>query len=601
MSDFLVVVGDGPLARRWWQQGLRIAAELGFGAPSAELIRDGVAAAAFGRRRSQGTALAARDDGGAHWLLAAGSWFRPGGLRPGREDDLLDLVARAGIADVARQTDGFFVLVDGDGRRCRVATDAIGSHHVHARRGDGATAIAGSALWLAALDDSELDPVGCQEMLTTGVIYEDRTPWLAVRALPAASVVEFDADASRTLAQHSPIAAALPFALDGEAAVEAFGSAMTAACERVGAAFERPVSDLTGGWDSRLLCAFLIRAGLPFETTVTGDERSPDVRISQRIATVTGVAHHVLPLRTMPTADEVFDAAALTDGLVNAIGYARVLRVHRELAPRFSASLNGSFGELARGYWWELLQPGADAIGELDAAKIAEQRYAAGASAWPLWPTESRLEPVAHFRDLVARTDRVLDGQVPLGLRLDAVYLRLRMRSWQGRIASATDRLWPALSPMIARDVLGATLSTRPAMRARDHLARAVLARYAPLLARLPLERGGPAMPRRIGNCWRFTPELLRFARRAAAKLVGRSGRTLEETAAPRLALWRSDRIRDTLDADRMVLGDHVDRRELGRLLERMRADTLARELDFGNLLALEIALRRARELRVGV
>src|SRR5690606_29235511 len=172
------------------------------------------------------------------------------------------------------------------------------------------------------------------------------------------------------------------------------------------------------------------------------------------------------------------------------------------------------------------------------------------------------------------------------------------MRSWQGRIASATDRLWPCLSPMIARGALNAVLSTRPAMRNHNRLARAVLARYAPVLARMPLESGGPAMPRRLGNAWRFAPELLQLARRAAARLRGRRGRTPEETAAPRLALWHSERIRAVLDPGRMVLGDELDRGELGRVIEGMQAPSLPRETEFGNLLALELALSRARELR---
>lgn len=591
MADFLIVTGSGEAAERWFETGLRVASSQGFGPPTHSIVRPALRAAVFARRGSDRAPELVEE--GPRWALVSGTC-----LVPDAAAALLD----QGVDAIASQADGAFALARGDEHGAELATDPIGTHHVHARTGRGVSAFAGSALWLAALDDDELDATACEEFLATGVMYEDRTPWRAVRALPAATRFALQADGAHVLSRTWRPEDVEPASLSGNEAVEAFGTAMLESCSRLGARVERPVADLTAGWDSRLLCGFLMRTGLPIETTVTGPADGDDVVLSKRIAAHLGIQHLVLPLGAPPTADEVLDAVELTDGLVNAIGYARILRVHRTLSARFGASLNGSFGEVARGYWWEILRPSPEHTSRLDPVAISRARYAAGAPDLSLFGNGERQGPVEHFADLIARTDRTIERDAPMSFRLDHTYLRLRMRSWHGRIASSTDRLWPCMSPMASRAALDVLLRVPTAERIANRFARQVLARFAPRLAALPLESGGPALPRTLTNAWRFTPEAIGFARRAFKKLTGQRtyARTLEETAAPRLSLLADDRIGDRLRASSMALGDHVDRGRLQAVLDAMRAPEWPHDLAFGNLLALELALERARTLRRG-
>ncbi len=591
MADFLIVTGRGPDAERWFDTGLRVAAAQGFGPPARAIRSDGLRAAVFARRASERAPELVGS--GERWSLVSGTCLVPEAAKT-----LLD----EGLEAFTTHADGAFAIARGDETGAELATDPIGTHHVHVRVGRDVTAVAGSALWLAALDEDALDPTACEEFLATGVIYEDRTPWRSVRALPPATRFAVSAQGVRPIGRTWSPEDLAPGSLQGSAAVETFGTAMLDACTRLGARIERPVADLTAGWDSRLLCGFLMRAGLPIETTVTGPADGADVLLSKQIAAHLGIQHLVLPLGAPPTADEVLEAVELTDGLVNAVGYARILRVHRTLSARFGASLNGSFGEVARGYWWEILRPSPEHTGPLDPATISRARYAAGAPDLGLFGPDVRPSAVEHFADLIARTDRSVTGQVPMSFRLDQTYLRLRMRSWHGRIASSTDRLWPCLSPMASRGALEALLRIPTAERISNRFARRVLAQFAPRLARLPLESGGPALPRTLTNAWRFTPEALGFARRAFKKLTGQRtyARTLEETSGPRLALLSDDRISDRMQASTMALGDHVERERLAAVLTAMRAPEWPHDLAFGNLLALELALERARELRRG-
>ena len=596
MTDFLVVVGAGPGADAWFERGLRAAASAGSGAPAFDVRGPRVRAAGWARRNRTGGATAVDRE---RWLIASGTWFSDDGTSSGDETLLLRALRERDPAVVANGLEGFFALAHGDRSTATIVTEPIGGRHVYARTGHGVVAAGTSALVLAALDATALDPTGCQEFLATGVMYEDRTPYAAVRALPPAAVIALEGATWRVQARTWSIRLLDPETLDADEAVEAFGSAMTSVCRRVAKTLPRPVADLTAGWDSRILCAFLRSANVGFETTVTGNDDDPDVVLSSRIARSVGLRHHVIPAGEPPDFDELSRSVALTDGLCNALGYARVHRVHAELSRDFGASLNGSFGEVARGYWWELLGSDPADVAPLDAELIARRRYAADAARVALWSPAEQLDPVPHFTAVIRRLDAEL-ACGPLSFRLDRAYLRLRMRCWQGRIASSTDRMWPCLSPLMFRSALEPLLRTRASARRNNRLARAVLARFAPDLAKMPLESGGPAMPRTPWNAWRFAPEGLRFTKKVAKRLLGQRthARTLEETAAPRLALWADERVHDLLDARRMVLGDHVDRDALAALIQTTRAPSLEPELLFGNLLALELGLRRLKSMR---
>ncbi|MBI5853546.1 MAG: hypothetical protein HZB39_21260 [Planctomycetes bacterium] len=592
MTDFLVVVGNGLGADAWFERGLRAAANAGSGAPTFDVRGPRVRAAAWARRNRSGGGTAVDRE---RWLIASGTWFSDDGTSSGDEAQLLRASKERDPASIGNGLEGFFALAHGDRTTATIVTDPMGCRHVYARAENGIAAAGTSALVLAALDTTALDPVGCQEFLATGVMYEDRTPYAAVRALPPAAVIALDGGTWQLRARTWSIRSLDPETLDANEAVEAFGSAMTAVCRRVARALPRPVAELGAGWDSRILCAFLRKADVGFETTVTGRPDDVDVVLSSRIARRVGLRHHVIPAGAPPDFDEIVGSITLTDGLCDALGFARVHRAHAELSRSFGASLDGSFGEVARGCGWELLGSRPADLASLDAEPIARRHYAADATPLALWSPTERLDPLPHFTALVRRLDAELECG-PRSFRLDRLHLRMQMRCRHGRIAGSTDRHWPCLSPLSFRSALEPLLRTRASARRNNRLARAVLARFAPDLARLPLATGGTAMPRTPWNAWRFAPEALRFAK----QFLGRPARarTIEESAAERLSLWSDERVHDLLDARRMALGDHVDREALAALVKATRAPSLEPESLFGNLLALELGLRRLKSMR---
>ena len=462
-----------------------------------------------------------------------------------------------------------------------------------------AIALSGSSLLLAGLGDFNLDPVGCQEFLYTGVIYEERTIYREVRKLGPASIFTFSEGVLKSRQRYWHIADIAPESLDGKPAVKALAETLVLAAKRVRHVFERPVCDLTGGYDSRAVVAAFKMADVPFSTTVSGPAESADVVISRKLAESLGLPNLHLTSQGDVTFEKAKKALSLTDGEYDIVEYSRVLEIHGTLSKQFDISINGSFGEVARGYWWELLFPQIGRRHRLDAEKLARRRYAAQSFEPSIFPPDTRLDLIPHFASVIERTNAGLTN-LPNTVQMDHAYLMMRMQRWQGRIASSTNQIWPCFSLFIFRSVLETILMVKANLRRRSLLIRRMLAEFEPRLAEFPLEHGFPALPVTWKNFYRFWPIVGYYRKRIMAKVFQRAGWRQAPTAPllpaanhmpPRIKLWREEEVRDLLDCGKMRLSCLADKKALDNFLSHSENQYFKFNDQWTRMLTLEYTL----------
>ncbi|MBI3422434.1 MAG: hypothetical protein HY011_05805 [Acidobacteria bacterium] len=598
MGNFLLISGTGEAAATAWRNGLAQAQRLKGSAPARVLETAGLWVASFARQNGSGAPLL-RDEATGNWLLAVGSWFHADGYGTGAEARLLARLAQVGSAQVAQELSGFFTLLFGEAHSGAtfVSTDLIGSRHAFYREFPWGVALASSSLLLASLETAALDLLGCEEFLRTGIVYEDRSFFRAVRKLAPASVYQLAAGKLGVPQRYWHFNQLTPESLKGDQAVEAFGASLTAAARQVGQAFPRIIGDLTGGYDSRALTAALLTAGVPFETTVSGAANAPDVVIARGLAGITGQPHHPVTVNPQVSFAQTQQALALTDGEADIVEYARnVLPVHAGTARQYDISLNGSFGEVARGYWWELLLPHTGARTPLAARKVAAARYVVDPGSPQLFAAP--LDLIAHFAAVIERANAGLQDW-PNTAQMDHAYLQLRMQRWQGRMATSTDQIRTCLSPLMFRPVLETMLQTEQRLRQRSLLVRRMLKRLQPRLAAYPLEHGYPAEPLTLGNAHRFAPLLTGYGRKVWDKgwrvLGVRRASSVERAFEPaRVQLWREEAVRELLQPATMCLRDWLGRERLQMFLDASLQMNFPYEQQWARLLSLECALRAA-------
>ena len=603
MGNFLVVIpaqGATTGAKRLFHNGLNSAREIRGQVPGESLENEWSLGAAFPRQNGSGGKIAVDPETG-NWLLASGTWFHANGYSSGEETRLLRRFFEVGAERLAGDLEGFFVLIFGDSHTSEVVvvTDIVGSCHCFQRSFDDAIVLSGSSLLLASLEESQLDLVACQEFLFTGIIYEDRTCYREVRKLKPATIFRFANGTKKTEKQYWRAADLKMESLRGDSAVDALWEKMRRAAGRIHTLYRNPICDLTGGYDSRALVATFLGAGVRCSTAVSGADDSADVRISTDLAKELGLPHlHNEPLREI-SFEQLQACIALTDGEYDLVNYAQIREIHEQLAGRFDVSINGSFGEVARGYWWELLLPRIGARRPLPARKVSQLRYAAHTYDVSMLPPEKRVDLVQHFTEVIERTNSGLNG-CPNTFQMDHAYLMMRMQRWQGRIASSTNQIWPCLSPFMFRSVLETMLETRAVSRWRSLMIRKMLARYSPIMAAYPLEHGFPAEPTTWKNFYRFFPLAKYFSEKVANKVgLRRKEETTNGSADLRLQLWSQEPVQELFRPSNMRLGGVMDKSALAGFLERSKQNDFRFAEQWARLLSLECALRAADRARL--
>lgn len=567
-----------------------------FRPPSDRIAVAGSIAVTMGRRAGGASRIGRSKDGS--WLGATGTWFHVGGIDSDDADALLARYLAVGASALARELEGVFALVISDSRTGELLsiTDGCGSMHLYARIDRNGVALSSSALALSPA--GRINPIALHEFLATGIIYEDRSLWEGVLKLPPASVIRFAAGRPIAEERYWRIED-IPFeSLGLDDAVDALHTSLCAALRRIGKQFSLAVSDLTGGYDSRMLLCGLIDSRIAFSSTVSGPTGSADVIVASQLAKAFALPlHHSNPPQN-PTADMFLRAVNMVDGEYDAFDFARILATHEPASRRDAISLNGSFGEVARGYWWELLWPYLGAARALDVSMVASRRFAAIPYDASIFADSARLDLVSHMGSVAARAIAPL-RDAPNTSQMDALYLTLRMQRWQGRIASTTNQLWPAVSPLGFPSVLSVMLAARANTRFRSLLARKMFALHNTALAILPLEHGYPPSPLGLTNWWRFAPLAKHYGAKVATKLAARFSRAsvqraLAPSASHRLGPVFSELPLVTWLRDPM-LGrcGHLNERPFLKLLD---ADLPAGEHRFEQwkrLVTVEAALRR--------
>ena len=607
MGNFLLIMpseANSAEGASLFHRGLDLARRLKGQMSQGSVERQWVFATTFTRENGSGSAPVV-EPGTGSWLQAAGSWFHDQGFNVGSEANLLNRYLEVGADQLARELQGFFVILVGDARTKEtiIITDIIGSCHCYVRTFDKMTAFSGSSLLLAGLQECNHDPVACQEFLHTGVIYEDRTLYREVRKVAPASIIRLRSGEIISQLRYWKVSNLQADSLDGKVAVQELWGQLTHAAQTIGKVFARPVCDLTGGYDSRAVVAAFFDAGIKFTATVSGSINDPDVVVSSGLSKLLGLPHLHLSRQAETSIAMLKRALQLTDGEYNLLEYSGVYQIHQTLAAQFDGSINGSFGEIARGYWWEVLFPEAGKCKPINPIQLAKKRYVTHPVDASLFSDKNRLDIVSHMAGIIERTNAGLE-HLPNTTQMDNTYLVMRMHRWQGRIASSTDQVWPCVSPFMFRGVLETMLKIRSGLRRRNLLVRLMLAEFQPRMAQFPLEHGYPPIPVTWRSFYRFWPLPVHYANRALAKYGLRSCSSSQVDpldsggCQARIRLWEEEEVREVFRPKSMYVSSFLEMIPLERFLEGSKRPSFKSGEVWARLLTLEWTFRTLGTVR---
>lgn len=382
---------------------------------------------------------------------------------------------------------GHFAVIVCKAGRMFLATDALGGYKVY--HDGGRTLLSSSFTALRAnLAQATPDAQGAWEYAWNGATYGTRTFIREIRQLRRGSLLTLGPQAEISAEYRLPAADAPQHASIDEAA-EDYAARLRALFRVYAAGGGRFRTALSGGYDSRLMLALLLDAGLDPQVYVYGRAGDDDVRVAKAIAAGEGLAlEHVDKSQTAPPPSAGHTERAWVrfdgwknDGLFDSGVDAedRLLRV-----PGDVSVLNGSAGEVFRNFFY-----------------LPDRRYRARDVVWSFY---SRHDPqamtgafdaeaydTAMSADLRAAIGADARDDAPLARAdIEALYPLHRARYWTARDVGLNQRFGPLLFPYLEPAVFSGTEREPIAWKDYGRLEAKIIERVHPALARYPSAYG---------------------------------------------------------------------------------------------------------------
>ncbi len=246
-----------------------------------------------------------------------GHLFIPGhAAGPASVAELAKALATQSLAQSTGKLAGIFGLFvfDKASRAWQVAVDNGGQYKIYYDRQDVGTSFL-ELLRTRPLAGSELDRKALVELLAHGYIMAGRTAVSSIAKLRGGEVLELEPEG-----QLRRVPKLLPTGeVAGTEAVLAHFAALARSLEG------RSLSvDATGGFDSRLVLALLVKHGLPFELAVSGFHGTADTEIAAEIARLLDRPFHLSGHDLADLDQALLDAFRSSDGLMD------IRRWHRD-------------------------------------------------------------------------------------------------------------------------------------------------------------------------------------------------------------------------------------------------------------------------------
>ena len=547
------------------------------------------------------------DEQTGSWMLAAGTVIDTANASPDGSLDkiLIDYLDQG--EKVFSRLDGQFALILHDARaeKTLVLSDPFGLIPVYYCQIGNQLFLSTSALANAKVTQSPLSEFGARSFVVYGNTFGD-TIWQDVHMLPPATVFEIGREGIRQTTYWS-------FHLDTSIAALREKESVDCIIETLSSSLRRSLSSegkvwisLTGGMDSRMLAGLAHYCQIPFKTYSHGPKDSKDVRIAELISQEMGWEYQYFALPEDWGTQKInwFDQVlGQTDGHLDVIKMSRTIREQTIKARQLGSSLWGYGGELYRGVYWkhEFFRTGITS--QVDYDRLMDFRVI---------PSDSSiLGEGTHWKgalrsEIKSRLQKVGEQQPDWlnTVKLDMIGTALEKHICGTTIASVLGQQRVIL-PFDFKENIKRIFSINYKWRTHGRMFRLILSRINPRLAEMETADGGPALPMRFSNFYRFAPYWLdtgekllwRLGYKAMGKPLWRQRNAGPSGRSYPTGKWLLDTLtglskQGLLDQSKMQSGALYDQKWLQGLRSHPQAESQAGEALLGRVLALEMALR---------
>lgn len=428
----------------------------------------------------------------AGWV---GHWSETGSRRIA-ESDIEDLYRQRG-ANVLDSFYGQYALVVADPTSATLvaSVDHGGFFPLYFAHENGVSLVSTSALCLASVLRRPYRQRAAVALHLTARLRSPDSAFEGIERLPGGGFLKIENGKAQWMSTWTPFREERHYKDIRECAHE--GSSILSEVCRSAEAETRPVLDLTGGLDSRLIASCSSLSEDPLDVTVSGNADDADVLLAQSISRQFGWRCHHLPTPAWNIADRwnyFTKAVLLNEGeLAGHQGDSQLLG-KTQLAASFDLAETGGMGEILRDFFWKQELCGLRSP-RLDIERVFRYRFSSNFST----PPPRLFAPGViedYFATEVAAARKVAHGaeSSTKTQKLDVLYI-WKNSGHVGRYLGSSNAALTNIAPIGTRPVLEFALSVPYRFRLRANLVRHMIAMRSPSLARFPTTYGSSAQP----------------------------------------------------------------------------------------------------------
>ena len=386
---------------------------------------------------------------------------------------------------------GTYIILIYKGSTLYVLGDGLGASKIYTD--SSRTMWSNSFLALCELGRPKLlDKQACFEYASNGSVFGTRTLIKGITSLPANSMLTVDGDKVSVEQRLSPIKNE---ALDHLTTLDAVADYHVTQLEQVFEPIARNYGErirlsFSGGFDSRLMLANLLKFGAKPSLFVYGDSQDEDVRIARLICKAEGLPLEVIDKSLAPPLDPeefigeteknlfAFDGWKVETPVFD-FGADRKDRMSRHLDGQ--VPLNGSLGEIYRNFFYMPDRPSSTAA----VISTFYSRYDPKVFTSHFDEKTYRSEMAAAMRQAIgADSDQLTRWQV------EELYPKFRGRFWTGRDAQINQRFGPMFFPYLEHAAISNTAKIPLNFKNLGYLQGRMIGRINTRLAGYPSDYG---------------------------------------------------------------------------------------------------------------
>lgn len=409
--------------------------------------------------------------------------------------------------EIIQNLDNHFNLAiyDFSNKEITYINDIIGIQHSFIYSGKNFVVISSSLAIISLFTKPDFNYLALNEFLSLGNVYEKRTIFNEIKRISGAKFIKIkEGSIIVEKVYWKGLDEYRTNTLKIKEAIDQVNSAISKVVNRLKTFNGTVVSDLTGGFDSRLILLYLLKNEIEAIYSFSGG-KTKDYLVAKDIAE--SLKLKFIYLEDTYKKNEIEQLlpllAFITNGSMSILPYYSSYFSHSYFSKNRGIHITGTGGELLRWDWPKYESIFAGLRKTVNKRLIVQSRFNSELISRKYFSSLINYPLYNHFYDMLDKIEKTYFDHINVQ-KTDFMWVVLRLQCWGGAFRSANSHIQPIFTPFLTKEILNVAFSLHYTVKKRHRLVREMMYRMNTKLSSFDTEIGLPYQPINTKNYYKF-------------------------------------------------------------------------------------------------